>query len=147
MPEDTPRQRRRTAKSRTTFALQTVAYMLVICAGTFWLLSPSTIAVNKLGPYVTPVGGTIATIGAVMATYGHVSRRWMPEQIGAFLVALAAGMYGYSIALDSVSDSTKGMGMCIVLAFFTLCVLRIFQIERDTNPSLVGRRLAEHRTN
>ncbi len=140
-------QHRRRVKSRTTFTLQTIAYILVIFAGVFWLLTPSVIAVNKLGPYVTPVGGTVATVGAIMATYGHVLRKWLPEQVGAALVSLAAGLYAYSIAIDSLSDSTKGMGMCIVAAFFVLCVLRIFQIERDTNPSVVGRRLAEHRTN
>lgn len=147
MPE--PRQRHRAAhvKSKTTFALQTVAYLLVVVAGFFWLISPSVIAVNKLGPYVTPVGGTIATIGAMMATYGHLLRRWLPEQLGAVLVSMAAGLYAYSIAVDSVTDSTKGMGMCIVAAFFTLCVLRIFQIERDTDPAVAGRMMAGNRTN
>lgn len=129
------------ARSKTTFWLQSAAYALVVAAGIFWLLSPSVIAVNKLGPYVTPVGGTIATIGAVLALYGHILRRWLPEQIGAALVSLAAGMYAYSIMIDSLSDSTKGMGMCIVAAFFTLCVLRIFQIERTTDPRYATRRL------
>ncbi len=148
MPEDSQRRHRgRIARTHTTFTLQTIAYILVILAGFFWLISPSVIAVNKLGPYITPVGGTVATIGAGMATYGHVFRRWLPEQVGAVFVSMAAGLYAYSIAIDSLSDSTKGMGMCIVAAFFTLCVLRIFQIERDTDPTVVGRRMAEHRTN
>lgn len=147
MPEPRQRHRASRVKSKTTFTLQTAAYILVVFAGIFWLLSPSVIAVNKLGPYLTPVGGTIATIGALMATYGHLLRRWLPEQLGAVLVSMAAGLYAYSIAVDSVSDSTKGMGMCIVAAFFTLCVLRIFQIERDTDPTVVGRMMAENRTN
>lgn len=149
MPEAAPAQTHRPSafpKSKTTFILQAVAYMLVVVAGFFWLISPSTIAVNQLGPYVTPVGGTIATIGAIMATHGHLRRRWLPEQVGAVLVAFAAGMYAYSIMRDSISDSTKGMGMCIVAAFFVLCVLRIFQIERSTNPSLAARRLAPEST-
>lgn len=133
------------ARSRTTFVLQAVAYALVIGAGAFWLISPSTIAVNQLGPYVTPVGGTVASIGAIMALYGHLLSRWLPEQVGAVLVAFAAGLYAYSIAIDSLSDSTKGMGMCVVSAFFFLCVLRIFQIERYTDPRVVGRRLATNR--
>lgn len=134
-------------QTKTTYWLQSIAYALVVAAGIFWLLSPSVIAVNKLGPYVTPVGGTIATIGAIAALYGHLLRRWLPEQIGAVLVSLAAGMYAYSIMIDSLSDSTKGMGMCIVAAFFTLCVLRIFQIERSTDQRWATRRLAADRTN
>lgn len=129
-------------RTKTTFWLQSIAYAFVVAAGVFWLLSPSVIAVNKLGPYVTPVGGTIATVGAIAALYGHILRRWLPEQIGAALVSLAAGMYAYSIAVDSLSDSTKGMGMCIVAAFFALCVLRIFQIERSTDPRWATRRLS-----
>lgn len=135
------------ARTKTTFILQAIAYAFVVAAGLFWLLSPSVIAVNQLGPYVTPVGGTIATIGAVLALYGHILRRWLPEQMGAALVSLAAGMYAYSIMIDSLSDSTKGMGMCIVAAFFSLCILRIFQIERSTDERLVARRLAVDSTN
>lgn len=129
-------------RSKTTFVLQAVAYLFVIVAGGFWLLTPSLIAVNQLGPYVTPVGGVVATLGATAATYGHLRRRWLPEQVGAVLVAFAAGLYAYSILIDSISDATKGMGMCIVSAFFTLCVLRIFQIERSTDLSVATRRLA-----
>lgn len=128
-------------RSRTTSVLQVIAYLFVVGAGFFWLITPSVIAVNKLGPYLTPFGGTMATIGALLATYGHVFRRWFPEQVGAFLVAFAAGLYAYSIAIDSLSDSTKGMGMCMVSALFTLCVLRIFQIERSTDVAVAGRRL------
>lgn len=133
------------ARSRTMFVLQGAAYAFVIGAGAFWLLSPSTIAVNQLGPYVTPVGGTVASIGATMALYGHLFSRWLPEQVGAVLVAFSAGLYAYSIAIDSISDSTKGMGMCVVSSFFFLCLLRILQIERYTDPRVVGRRLAANR--
>jgi hypothetical protein len=142
MSEDTPRSHTFSTRSKLTFWLQAVAYAFVVIAGVFWILTPSTIALTRLGPVVTPTTGVILLFGALLALVGHLRRHWFPEQIGAYLVAVCAGCYAYSIAIDSVSDATKGMGMCIVAAFFTLCILRIFQIERYTTPTVAGRRLA-----
>lgn len=130
------------AKTKTTFWLQAISYALIVVAGFFWLFTPSLIAVNQLGPLLTPSSGLIALVGASSALYGHMRRHWLPEQYGAFLVAIASGFYAYSIAIDSIDDSTKGMGFCVVAAFFVLCVLRIFQIERSTTPSPLPRRLS-----
>lgn len=129
------------ARSKITYWLQSAVYALVVVAGVFWIFAPSTIALTRLGPVVTPITGVVTLAGAVLALVGHLSRLWLPEQVGAYLVAVSAGFYAYSIGMDGVADATKGMGFCIVGAFFVLCVLRIFQIERYTSPTVATRRL------
>lgn len=135
------KSRLRTIRSRFIFGLRVMAYLTAVVGGVFAIIDgpPSIVAI------ITPLGmgflGATLLLGGLACVVGWITGSWLTEQLGAVFCAAGTGFYLWGIIAIAIAQtdgvtSGRGLQLCMIVFSFIMCLIRIFEIQKDANEEM-----------